>query len=153
MTIILRFLFGPGLLCFDLYIATDLTHMSPQSTDTRVMVFLLTWVKRILGMKDQINGQLWIPHKHEIERGVPSGFMLAAIICVCQNFNIRSQSAFCSTSRVPNKVRLNRSVIPFPCGWYGDVLLFTTPSKLHGSQMTAASKLLPWSECNRSGMP
>ena len=67
------------------------------------------------------------------------------------------QSPFWSLSNVPNiprSVRLNRSIWPFPCGWYGVLLVSRyLPPWTNKSLVILDSKSRPWSECNRWGKP
>lgn len=51
------------------------------------------------------------------------------------------------------RVRLNRSTIPFDCGWYGVVRVFCMLRILHNSRNSSDSKLRPWSVCTYSGVP
>ena len=51
------------------------------------------------------------------------------------------------------KVLLNLSVIPFPIGWYGVVLVFLMLSSLQSSWMVLLSNCGPWSPCKTDGIP
>ena len=94
--------------------------------------------------------------KNYKERKIACTVKLPALYACTNGDTYDFQSTLWWSSRVLSIFRsvwLKRSTISFPIGWYGVVLVFSTPAKKQSSLITLLSKFLPWSLWRRAGKP